>query len=331
MPDLLAAVRDFSRLRALVVGDVMLDEYLWGDVERISPEAPVPVVALRDRVLRPGGAANVALNVAALGAGVTLIGLRGDDEAGVSLGRALREAGLDDATLVATPRRRTTRKARVMSGGQQLLRVDTEDTHPADAEEVELAWAAAREAAARHRPDVIVLEDYDKGALTPELIARVTELARSSGIPVAVDPKARNFWAYRGVALFKPNLKELTEALPALEGEPELNARLDAGHEALRERLAHERSLVTLGAGGAYLRSGTGAGARVAAHPREVADVCGAGDSVIAVASLALAGGLPDASLLGLANLAGGLACEHVGVRPVRADELAAGIAAADL
>lgn len=304
----------------------MLDEYLHGAVERVSPEAPVPVVTLRQRVLRPGGAANVALNALALGAAVELIGLRGQDEAGRALRSALTEYGLTSTNLIDSPARRTTRKARVMSAGQQLLRVDTEDTHPATDEERERLSRAIREAFERSAPDVVICEDYDKGTLTPTLIEELVRLAARVGAPVAVDPKARNFWSYRDVALFKPNLKELLDALPELGPGPLSAADLALADERLRERLGHGRSLITLGAGGAYINDGSGSGLRLAAHPREVADVCGAGDSVIAAAALALAAGAGDGDILALANLAGGLACEHVGVRPVTGDQLLAGV-----
>ena len=322
MPQLAPIIDRFAQRHALVVGDVMLDEYLHGYVERISPEAPVPVVSLRERVVRPGGAANVALNRAALGASVDLVGLRGRDEAGAALVAAITQAALSAESLVASDGRRTTRKARVMSGGQQLLRVDTEDTHPAEEPETAALAEAVAVALDRRVPDVIVLQDYDKGTLTPGLITRVCDLAAARGVPVVVDPKARNFWCYRGVALFKPNLKELAEALTDVAfGQVTLEV-LEAGHEALARRLGHERSLVTLGARGAYLRRGTEPGRLLPAHPREVADVCGAGDSVAATAALALAVGADDEALLSLANLAGGLACEHVGVRPVGARAL---------
>lgn len=326
-PQVTELIRSFGALRALVIGDVMLDEYLYGSVERISPEAPVPVVSLARRALRPGGAANVALNALALGAEVDLIGLRGDDEPGQALEAALAEHGLPLAGLITSDTRRTTRKARVLSAGQQLLRVDTEDTHPASDEEVARLAEAFDRCFAESAPDVVICEDYDKGSLSAELIEHVLSRAGAAGVPVAVDPKATNFWRYRGVALFKPNRKELLDALPELEPERTTGLNLDAAHHRLRQTLGHGRSLITLGSQGAYLNGGEGPGLRVAAHPREVADVCGAGDSVIAAASLALAAGAKDADLLALANLAGGLACEHVGVRPVTAPQLLAATA----
>ena len=321
---LLEIVDAFAGLRALVIGDVMLDEYVRGEVDRVSPEAPVPVVALRSRESQPGGAANVALNVAALGADVSLVGLRGDDETGGRLCDTLSAAGIDGGGLVTSATRRTTRKTRVMAQGQQLLRVDTEDDGPTTAEEAARLWTVVAPMI-EARPDVIVFEDYDKGVLSAGLIARAVAAANEAGIPTVVDPKLRNFWDYRGVTLFKPNLKEIRAALPGRHVDPTDAASLRSGDEALRARLGHGSSLVTLGAGGAFL-SGAGYSALVPAHRRRIADVCGAGDSVVATAALALGRGASPADLLALANLAGGLACEYVGVHPVRREDFERGL-----
>ena len=325
---LLAIVDAFRGRRALVIGDVMLDEYVYGEVDRVSPEAPVPVVSMRRREAQPGGAANVALNLASLGAEVSLVGLRGDDETGERLGATLSQAGIPDLHLVTSPTRRTTRKTRVMAQGQQLLRVDTEDDAPPSAVEEDLLWARIQPLLAE-RPDVVVFEDYDKGVLSSGLIARTVEAAIAWGIPTVVDPKLRNFWAYRGVSLFKPNLKEIRAALPGqhiVGGEAET---LRAGHAALLERLGHGVSLVTLGAGGAFLET-RGYHALVPAHRRRIADVCGAGDTVVATAALALAAGASHADVLALANLAGGLACEYVGVHPIERGDFERGLGGAD-
>ena len=312
---LLEIVDAFAGLRALVIGDVMLDEYVYGRVERVSPEAPVPVVALQRREAQPGGAANVALNLASLGADVSLVGLRGDDETGERLAERLAAAGLDGRHLVTSPTRRTTRKTRVMAQGQQLLRVDTEDDAPPSPEEEGLLWAAIGPLLAA-KPDVVVFEDYDKGVVSAALIARVVAAARERGIPTVVDPKLRNFWDYAGVTLFKPNLKEIRAALPGHVIDAGDEGSLAAGDARLRERLGHGSSLITLGAGGAFL-GGADFRALVPAHRRRIADVCGAGDTVVATAALALAAGAAPGDLLALANLAGGLACEYVGVHPI--------------
>ena len=326
--ELSEAIGRFAGRRILVVGDIMLDEYLTGRVDRVSPEAPVPIVALAERSARPGGAANVALNVAAMGGEVSLVGLCGEDEGAGLLRAAFAEAGLGTDGLVVSRARRTTRKARVLAQGQQLLRVDSEDafaTQPG--ERVDVVERATRIARA-FRPEVIVFEDYDKGCLDGESIAALLALAKGLGAQTVVDPKARNFWAYRGVDLLKPNLREASEACDrraALAGPTDV-ARLA---EELRARSGSARVLVTQGAEGAVLASPR--------HPRglhggarrlSVADVCGAGDSVAAAVALGLAAGVTDATLLRLANLAGGLACEYVGVRPVGAGDLVAGVRA---
>ena len=323
---LLELVDAFAGRRALVIGDVMLDEYVYGSVDRVSPEAPVPVVALQRREAQPGGAANVALNLASLGAEVSLVGLRGDDETGERLADTLTRSGIGQARLVTSETRRTTRKTRVMAQGQQLLRVDTEDDAPPSPGEEDRLWRQIEPLVA-DRPDVIVFEDYDKGVVSAALIARVVDAAKRRGIPTVVDPKLRNFWDYRGVTLFKPNLKEIRAALPGRAIDGGEVGSLRAGHAALRERLGQDISLVTLGAGGAFLES-SDFHQLVPAHRRRIADVCGAGDTVVATSALALAAGAGVADLLALANLAGGLACEYVGVHPIRRGDFVRGLSA---
>jgi len=322
---LLNVIEQFAGKRVLVLGDVMLDEYLYGSVDRVSPEAPVPVVSLRSRASKPGGAANVALNLNSLGAEVVLIGLIGPDDAGESLASALQKDGIDPAYLITSPSRRTTRKARVMSQGQQLLRVDTEDAQPPNDNERERLFAQVKGCLTAENVDVVLFQDYDKGVLDEQLIKAVTALAKRAGIPTVVDPKARNLWHYEGVTLFKPNLKEVSAALPALSIQENQMASLTAAHDALKALLNHEQSLITLGSGGAFLAHGQ-SHKKIAAHPRRIADVCGAGDSVVAVAALALAVNATAEDLLELANLAGGLTCEYVGVHPIGIADLERGI-----
>ncbi len=321
MQHLLPHLAAMAGKRVLVIGDLMLDEYLFGEVERISPEAPVPVVSLRKRSRQLGGAANVALGAQQLGAEVRIIGLRGADADGEALAELLVGAGLNDEGIYASVHRRTTRKARVMSQGQQLLRVDTEDAHPSNDEEFARLWRFAKAQLDAEWPEVIILQDYDKGTFTPELIQGVVARARRNDVLTVVDPKSRNFWSYGGVSLFKPNLKEVSEALSGERIDSGRRETLDAADERLRERLKHHASLITLGAAGAYLSDGE-TPLWEPAHERAIADVCGAGDSVAAAAALALAVQAPPEDVLALANLAGGLACEHLGVRPLRAKEL---------
>ncbi len=322
---LLSIVDSFVGKRVLVLGDVMLDEYLYGEVDRVSPEAPVPVVALQRREAQPGGAANVALNVAALGAQVELVGLCGRDETGVRLREALQLSRIDGAGLIESADRRTTRKTRIMAQGQQLLRVDTEDDYPTTGVEVEHLWERLIRSITA-RPDVIIFQDYDKGVLSADLIARVVAEATRLAVPTVVDPKLRNFWSYRGVSLFKPNLKEIRAALPGADILPGEVGSLQRGHRLLSERLQHAGSLITLGAGGAFLSNGTFE-RRIPAHRRRIVDVCGAGDTVAATTALALAAAADHADLLELANLSGGLACEYVGVHPIRREDFRRGLA----
>ncbi len=305
----------FAGLTALVVGDVMLDAYLWGRVERISPEAPVPVVQVTRRSARLGGAANVALNLRALGANAMVASATGNDPQANDLHRIFSDEGLATAGLLRMDSRTTTVKTRVISGSQHVVRVDEEmdaDLPPALEEHfLHHAIALLRSTS----PHVVVFEDYDKGVLTPGVIAGLTAEAHRMGIPVAVDPKRRHFFDYREADLFKPNLKELRDGLKV--DLPAGNMDLLRGAVRMLEaRLANSTSLITLSEHGIYAHR-RGEETILPAHHRTIADVSGAGDTVIAVAALCLALGLPLPQLAAWANLAGGLVCEHVGVVPV--------------
>ena len=305
----------FSRTTALVVGDVMVDAYLWGRVDRISPEAPVPVVQVTDRSARLGGAANVARNIHALGAKPIVVSVTGDDDQARALEGLLLLEGLSADGIVRSAQRRTTVKTRIISGHQHVVRVDEEmesDILPA---EEDLLLERVRQLLEASRPGVVILEDYNKGVLTERVIAGVIAAAKERGIPVAVDPKKKNFFSYRGVDLFKPNLKELREGLKIdlrggdLEG-------LRKAVVMLEERMDNSASLITLSEHGIYVHAADEAHV-LPAHPRKIVDVSGAGDSVIAVAALCLAQRLPWRTLAAWSNLAGGLVCEQVGVVPV--------------
>lgn len=312
----------FPKTRVLVVGDVMVDAYLWGRVDRISPEAPVPVVRVTERSARLGGAANVALNVKALGATPVVVGACGNDESAGRLHQLFEEAGLTTEGLVRSARRTTTVKTRVISGHQHIVRVDEEtDDDLAPADEVALL-ARIADLLQKEKPGVLVLEDYNKGVLTERVIEGAIAAAKKAGVPVAVDPKKRNFFAFKGVDLFKPNLKELREGLK-IELAANDRVALRAAIAGLEERLGNAISLVTLSEHGVVAHSRTDE-VFVPAIPREIADVSGAGDTVIAVAALCLAAGAPLRTLAEMANLAGGLVCEHVGVVPVDRERLLA-------
>lgn len=312
--------KQFRDQRVLVIGDVMLDAYLWGRVDRISPEAPVPVVAVSQRSSKLGGAANVAINLKSLGAEPHLCAVIGNDPRGVELVQLMGEEGLDCSGMLSSSDRCTTTKFRIFGNNTQMLRVDEEVTDHLNERDRRDFLHTILQKIESSTWDVIIFQDYDKGLLDAEVIRRVLLMASERGIPVAVDPKRRNFSYYHGVALFKPNLKELSEGF---------GGQFDPGNpEQFREavqRLHDEQRismvLVTLSSEGVYI-SHQGISTQWPAHIRQVADVSGAGDTVISVAALGLACGLQADQLAALGNLAGGLVCEEVGVAPISRDKL---------
>lgn len=312
--------RSFDQMNILVIGDVMVDSYLWGKVERISPEAPVPVVSVTRRENRLGGAANVGLNIRALGAKPMLCSVTGNDEKGNLFISLMKDAGLETSGLLVDENRKTTVKFRIISQGQHLLRVDEENDHCLD---------LSNEAAFKKRIGTlldtqqfhaIVFEDYDKGCITPELIKHVVKLASSKNIPTLVDPKKRNFLEYKGVSLFKPNLKELAEGLKTEVSKSDIQSVVKAA-QMLESRLQNRFTMVTLSENGIFI-SDRNRFHHFPAVVRDIADVSGAGDTVISVAALCLASGLDIADIAIIANLAGGLVCEKVGVVPVDKQQL---------
>lgn len=314
--DLLA--QSFSRLRVLVVGDVMIDQYLTGRVDRISPEAPVPVVHLQGIDNRLGGAANVALNLRTLGAQPLLCSVLGNDKSGAQFLDIMPRFGLDTSGILLSDERATTVKTRVIAQNQHLLRIDQEDQHDLTPREYE-AFHERLHGYLAQQPDLLIFQDYDKGVLTEPLIREVIAAARHKGIPVAVDPKRKNFWAYQGATLFKPNLKEVREALNLPI--PSDKASLREAAQRIREVLHNDITLITLSEKGLYIDRQEEAHL-VGTRPRSIADVCGAGDTVISVASLAVALDMNLPEIAQLSNLAGGQVCEIVGVAPVNLDQL---------
>ncbi|OON68825.1 bifunctional heptose 7-phosphate kinase/heptose 1-phosphate adenyltransferase [Hymenobacter sp. CRA2] len=308
----------FNDLTVLIVGDVMVDAYVWGKAARLSPEAPVPVVNVTRTEQRLGGAANVALNVQALGATPLLCAVIGDDAGGDQLLQLLHERHLPADGLVRSAERPTTVKQRILAHGQQLLRIDAEvETDLSTAEDAALAEAYAQ---LLDRADVVIFEDYDKGVLNAGRIAQFIELARAKGVPTVVDPKKRNFLAYRGCTLFKPNLKELREGLKIDFADGD-NAGLERAVQVLREHLAPDMVLVTLSERGVFCDAGQGP-IYLPAHVRAISDVSGAGDTVISIAALCVALEVAPTSMAALANLGGGLVCEQVGVVPIEKTRL---------
>ena len=309
----------FRDLKILVIGDVMIDRYLTGNIHRISPEAPVPVVHLRNTENRLGGAANVALNIAALGATPRLISVIGEDEDADSFTDLLPYSNLSAAGIIRSAARRTTTKTRVLSAGQHVLRLDREDTTDLNGTETVAILSKIENILQAEKINVILLQDYNKGVLTQKVIRAVLNLAEKHRIPTAVDPKNKNFWAYRGVTLFKPNLAEIRANLP-FSVTSDLNDLTRAGQE-IRKRLDNRLSLITLSDAGLYLTDG-GTHRIFPTQARTVRDVCGAGDTVISIAACCLGLDLPLENMAILSNLAGGQVCEKAGVVPVDKKQL---------
>ena len=302
--------------RLAVVGDAMLDVYLIGDVERISPEAPVPVVRVRERRYALGGAANVAQNVSAIGAQSQLVGAVGTDAGGATLRNMLDEMSVESDYLVEVDRPTTT-KTRVLARSQQLVRVDEEDDADFSAGEIERLLDAVRSAV--HQADALVLEDYNKGVLVAEVITKAIGWAREREIPIVVDPKYRNFFAYRGATVFKPNRRELEAAL---------GAAINLDHpQALPEtfgRLGVDHLLLTLGERGMALLSQDGSVIRIPTMAREVYDVVGAGDTVTAYLGATLAAGASAREAAVIANFAAGIEVGKLGAATVTPEEIVA-------
>ncbi len=305
----------FEGLRALVIGDVMVDSYVWGKVDRISPEAPVPVVRVTAKEDRLGGAANVALNLAALGAIPMVCAMAGSDLKGQVMAQLLAEKGMSTEGLVYSDERPTTVKTRVISSHQHIVRVDEESQAPLSENEEAAILQRIGSLMDTWQPDVVIFEDYNKGLLTEQVIQKSIAGARSRDIPTAVDPKKEQFFSYKGVSLFKPNLKELAEGLKRDIPKGDVEA-LAAAVGALEERLHNRISLITLSEHGVYVKA-NGSHHHLPAHVRNIADVSGAGDTVISVASLCLALHCAPTFMAALSNLAGGLVCEKVGVVPI--------------
>lgn len=314
-----AAFNNFKSRRLLVVGDIMVDSYLWGDVNRISPEAPVPVVSCYNRENRLGGAANVALNISSLGATPVLLSVLGDDAVGKDFCLLAEENGIDCTGVVVDTTRPTTVKTRIISHGQQLLRVDDEvDT--VVSEEIKGELLNRAECFFKSQSiDAVIIEDYDKGVLSEDFITRLVALCKTYSIPVLVDPKRRNYAYYKNVSVFKPNFKEFCEGLNVVIEKRNFPKIIEMGN-AFRKAKNIDYLLLTLSENGVlFIGDETH---HFTAYKRDVADVSGAGDTVISVMSLAFASGLGLADSAHLANIAGGMVCEKLGVVPIDKDEL---------
>lgn len=304
-----------SGKKILVVGDLMLDRYITGSVERISPEAPVPVVRVEGESLAVGGAGNVAANVVALGASCQVVGCVGDDVEGILLREHLENLGVDTRGVVTLPGRPTTVKTRIMARHQHVTRVDREDTSDISMELAQDLLTVIQAALQPARG--LVLEDYNKGVLIPRVIRTALEESRSLGLPSVVDPKRMRFFEYEGATVFKPNARELEDAL----GEP-LQTDDPAWLESVRHRLGTDNLLLTLGERGMALQSRESGYLRVPTVARDVYDVSGAGDTVTAVMAVGLAAGATPMEAAILANHAAAVEVGKAGVATVSPEEI---------
>ncbi len=314
-PDIFSKFKD---LNVLIIGDVMVDAYIWGAVERISPEAPVPIISVRKRDFRLGGAANVALNILSLGAKPILCALAGRDTQGDRLLTMLKEKGMSTEGIVLSDDRPTTVKARVIAAHQHVVRIDDESDDEASSAEEDALMQKIKKLLPSTQ--VVIFEDYDKGTLTPRVIEETVKLASALKIPTVVDPKKRNFLHYQNVTLFKPNLKELREGLK-VDIEAADKVSVNNAVETVKKKMNVNGVMLTLSEHGVYIDF-ENQKLSIPAHKREIADVSGAGDTVVSIAALCVALHLEPEKIAFLSNLGGGLVCQHVGVVPISKDQL---------
>jgi len=311
---------DFKSLKVGVIGDVMLDTYIWGKVDRISPEAPVPIVSLDHKEQRIGGAGNVAINCSGLGAKVFVLGITGNDDEAAQLEQLLKENMIDTTGLVKSAKRTTTNKTRILSRNQQMMRLDAEITNDLNKDDEVVLLKQLSNFIEHEDPNILIFEDYNKGVLTEKVIEEAINLCRASGVITAVDPKRKNFFSYKNVDIFKPNMKEVQEGLNLLFESNDLYTLRNV-HEQLQKLLQHKVSLITLSEKGIFYQQLQNA-AIIPSHLRNVADVSGAGDTVIAVAAMVYAATKNAHLAAEVANIAGGLVCEEVGTAAVDREKL---------
>ena len=307
-------------MKVLVIGDAMVDTYLWGKVERISPEAPIPIVSVVKRENRLGGAANVSLNLQALGATPILFSVIGGDEKGRKFRKLLEKRKLSCEGVFIDPKRNTTVKSRIISKGQHIARVDEESTDFIEQELEVTLITSIKKVIEKNSVDAIIFVDYDKGVITSNLFQTINEFAKQKGIPTAVDPKKRNFNLYSDITLFKPNFAEFVEGtgLPLKKGDIKA---LKAAADDFKVKKNFKFIFITLSELGVFISNGV----KEQYYPaviRYIADVSGAGDTVLSVASLAVAAGLSPKTMAMMSNLAGGLVCEKLGVVPIDKEQL---------
>jgi D-glycero-beta-D-manno-heptose-7-phosphate kinase len=301
----------FKKIKVGVIGDVMLDTYMWGSVERISPEAPVPVVSLQKKEYRIGGAGNVALNVQSLAAKAFVLSVTGNDEDAEKLNSLFEGAKINNAYSIKSKNRITTSKTRVISRNQHMLRLDAEITNDLDELDEKKLIESFEKFIEKEKPDIIILQDYNKGVLTQAVIKHIIDKCTREGVVTAVDPKRKNFFEYKNVDVFKPNLKEVKEALNLLFTDVHVSL-LNKIHDELFSMLHHRVSFITLSEKGVFYKD-NGQQMIIPSHLRNISDVSGAGDTVIAVAALVYAATKNVHLMAEIANIAGGLVCEEVG------------------
>lgn len=309
-----------SSLKVGIVGDVMLDTYIWGSVERISPEAPVPVVSLQKKEYRIGGAGNVALNIQSLAAQAFIITATGNDDEGKQLNELFAANSINTEYSLKSDERVTTNKTRVISRNQHMMRLDAEVTNDLSRMEEQALLGRFEEFIQKEKPQIVILEDYNKGVLTEAVIRSVISICKKENILTAVDPKRKNFFQYKHVDLFKPNLKEAKEALNIISSSVDKNL-LQSIHLELHNILHHQISFVTLSEKGVFYQQAANIGL-IPSHLRNIADVSGAGDTVIATAALVYAATKDVQLMAEISNIAGGLVCEEVGTAAINRDKL---------
>jgi len=314
----------FESQNIIIVGDVMVDAYLFGKVERISPEAPVPVVAVTHRDNRPGGAANVAVNIKSMGAVPHLCSVVGNDEKGQAFIDILKNHKMSVEGIVVDNERITTTKFRIIGNNSQMLRVDEEQNSLLSDETTDKLYLKVKNLIETKDISCLIFQDYDKGVLTADIIHKISDLANTYQIPIAVDPKKRNFFEYKNVQLYKPNLKEFCEGVK-IENKFLDFEDLKIQMQKFQKEQNIDKMMVTLSEKGILLNFNSlsdYSSVHCPAHLRKIADVSGAGDTVIAVAAMCLAAGLSDKQLTEISNLSGGLVCQYLGVVPIDKNEL---------
>ena len=312
----------FNEKKIMIVGDVMLDVYMKGIVERISPEAPVPIVSVKETFSRLGGAANVAQNIKALEAKPILCSIIGNDDKANDLLQLMSEQNMSTSGIVKSNDRITTRKVRIISNNAQMMRIDTEDTFDLTQKEHDSLMLKIKEIIENENIDGIILQDYNKGVLTENIIKEVVELSKEKNIPVGVDPKKKNFLAYKDVTFFKPNLKELREGI-GISSKEETIDDITKAIDKLQEKLNCRFIMTTLSERGVLIKDyETNVCHHIPAHLRKIADVSGAGDTVLSVAMLCLVCNQEARNIAALSNLAGGIVCEEIGVTPINKERL---------